>query len=128
MPQPATATVTRRRPVLGILAVDGGPRLPIDGPYVVGRDPGADDDVEAGRAKPLRLTDIDGRIAPVHARIEPHDWDITVIDLGTPGGTHYCPADSTDWNRVMPRVPTAIALGSKVLFGRTGVRIEPLAP
>jgi hypothetical protein len=108
-----------------VLAVDGGPRLVVDGAFVIGREPDTDDDVAAGRAQGLRLTDLDGRIASVHARVDLHDWDVRVTDLGTPGGTHVCPPGGTEWSRVMPNVPTPIEPGSKVLFGRTGVRFEP---
>ncbi|MCW2505241.1 MAG: hypothetical protein JWO79_3525 [Actinomycetia bacterium] len=125
MPQPPNATETGPRPPLGVLSLDDGPELTVTGDYIVGRDPATDSDVQAGRARPFPITQTDGHLADVHARVALDGWTVRLVDLGTPGGTHVCPPGGSEWSRVMPQVPTPIRPGSKLLFGRTCVRFDP---
>jgi pSer/pThr/pTyr-binding forkhead associated (FHA) protein len=112
------------RPPLGVLVLDDGATFRLDTPYVVGREPERDGDVASGRARALRIDDPDGVVSRVHARVELDGWDVVLVDLGSSNGTHVCEQGTEDWIRIPPRTPVPIRPGTRVLFGRRGIRYE----
>ena len=71
------------RPPLGVLLLDDGMTFRLDADYVLGRDPGMDADVAAGRARPLRMVDPAGTISRLHLRVALFGWRVQVVDLGS---------------------------------------------
>ena len=80
---------TRRqpRPPLGVLLVDDGRGYLLDRDYVVGREPLLDDDVAAGRAAPLPITDSEASVSRLHLRVSLVGWRVEVRDLGSANGS-----------------------------------------
>src|ERR1700722_936679 len=75
------------RPPLGILLIDDGRGYPLDRDYVIGREPLLDDDVAAGRATPLPITDPEGSVSRLHLRVSLVGWRVEVRDLGSANGS-----------------------------------------
>ncbi len=115
---------TGPRPPLGVLVLDDGSTFRLDTGYVVGREPDRDDAVMAGRSRALRIADPEGVVSRVHARLELDGWDVRVVDLGSANGTHLCPPNNDAWTRIPPHVPVPITPGTRVVFGRRGLRYE----
>jgi hypothetical protein len=112
------------RPPLGVLVTDDGATFRLDAPYVVGREPERDQEVVAGRARPLRISDRDGVVSRVHARVDIDGWDIRIVDLGSANGTQLAEQGHTAWTRIPPQTPVPIRPGTRVLFGHRGLRYE----
>jgi hypothetical protein len=75
------------RPPLGVLALDDGTRVTLDGDYVFGREPALDADVIAGRARPVRISDPEGTVSRLHLKISLVGWRVEVSDLGSANGS-----------------------------------------
>jgi len=112
------------RPPLGLLVVDGGAIFQLDADYVIGREPGLDATVTAGKARPLRIMDNTDTVSRAHAKIELDGWEVLVSDLGSANGTVVRqPGDSTG-QRLVPRLPIRLVPGSYVDLGGTGFHYE----
>jgi hypothetical protein len=77
----------RPRPPLGVLVLDDGTPITLDGDYVIGREPALDGDVIAGRARPLRISDPKGTVSRLHLKITVAGWQVEVTDLGSANGS-----------------------------------------
>jgi hypothetical protein len=77
----------RQRPPLGLLVLDDGTRITLDGNYVLGREPALDGDVIAGRARPLPISDPEGSVSRLHLKISLVGWRVEVSDLGSANGS-----------------------------------------
>jgi len=75
------------RPPLGVLLVDDGRGYPLDRDYVIGREPLLDDDVAAGRATPLPISDRESSVSRLHLRVSLIGWRVEVRDLGSANGS-----------------------------------------
>lgn len=125
-----TAPVTGSRPSLGDLVLDNGTSVSLDGNYVVGAKPKRDSSVLSGRAQPLTLRASAGSIAAVHLEIQLHDWQIMLLDRGSPGGTRIAAPPGVAWTRLPPRQATPVLPGTTVGVGDRTFVIEspwPLA-
>lgn len=118
-----------RRPQLGVLVLDNGAVLRLDRDHVLGRNPAADPDVEAGSASPVRMPD--PSLSGVHAKIVLVDWDVHLVDGGSAAGTYvWGPTDSA-WTKlprggsVPLRAGTAVAFGGRSFCYHSYRRIEP---
>jgi hypothetical protein len=85
--QPPRTFQRRARPPLGVLVLDDGTRVTLDGDYVFGREPALDGDVMAGRARPLRISDPEGTVSRLHLRISLSGWQVEASDLGSVNGS-----------------------------------------
>jgi hypothetical protein len=85
--QPPRNFQRRPRPPLGVLVLDDGTRVTLDGDYVFGREPALDGDVMAGRARPLRISDPEGTVSRLHLRIFLTGWQVEASDLGSVNGS-----------------------------------------
>jgi hypothetical protein len=110
------AYVQRPRPVLGALVLDSGQTLPLDADVLVGAAPKTAEAQERTRA--LVLSDPGGSVAAEHAAIRLVGWDVTVVDLGTPHGTHVWPPGANQWRRLEPSVPLVIPSGTSIAVGQ----------
>ncbi|MCL2581882.1 MAG: FHA domain-containing protein [Streptosporangiales bacterium] len=112
------------RPPLGLLVLDNGAALAVDGDYVIGRDPAQDPTVAAGTARPLRVTDAQSTVSRIHARIHVDGWQVRLIDLGAANGTHIHPRDSQMPLLLEPHVPVPIQHGARIFVGAPCLRFE----
>jgi hypothetical protein len=85
--QPPGNLQRRRRPPLGLLVMDDGTQITLDGDYVIGREPVLDGDVMTGRARPLRIADPAGTVSRLHLKISLAGWQVEVCDLGSANGS-----------------------------------------
>jgi hypothetical protein len=111
------------RPPLGVLLVDDGRGYPLDRDYVIGREPLLDDDVAAGRATPLPLTDAEGSVSRLHLRVSLVGWRVEVRDLGSANGSVLYRAGGP---RPLSSVDAALLEpGARVGVGRRSVQFLP---
>jgi hypothetical protein len=116
---------TRRqpRPPLGVLLVDDGRGYLLDRDYVIGREPLLDDDVAAGRAAPLPITDAEGSVSRLHLRVSLVGWRVEVRDLGSANGSVLYRAGGP---RTLAPVGAAfLDPGARVGVGRRSVQFLP---
>ena len=112
------------RPPLGVLLLDDGSVFQLDSDYIVGREPSLDGSVAAGKARPLRVSDDNGIVSRVHARVQLDGWRVLVTDLGSANGTRVLlPGQPAD-QQLVPQVPIVLATGSQVDLGGRGFRYE----
>ena len=117
--------ITRRqpRPPLGVLLVDDGRGYLLDRDYVIGREPLLDDDVAAGRATPLPITDAEGTVSRLHLRVSLVGWRVEVRDLGSANGSVLYRAGGP---RSLAPVDAAwLDPGARVGVGRRSVQFLP---
>src|ERR1700722_527652 len=111
------------RPLLGVLLVDDGRGYPLDRDYVIGREPLLDDDVAAGRATPLPITDAEGSVSRLHLRGSLVGWRVEVRDLGSANGSVLY---RTGGPRTLAPVDAAwLDPGARVGVGRRSVQFLP---
>jgi hypothetical protein len=111
------------RPPLGVLLVDDGRGFPLDRDYVIGREPLLDDDVAAGRAAPLPITDPEGSVSRLHLRVSLVGWRVEVRDLGSANGSVLYRAGGP---RALSPVDAAwLDPGARVGVGRRSVQFLP---
>ncbi len=106
------------RPPLGVLVLDDGLTYVLDEDYVIGREPGYDDDVREGRALPLAVEDPDGGISRAHAAVRLRGWEVIVCDKGSVNGTYVAPPGESVWTPLTPFQPMPITSGTRVQVGR----------
>jgi len=109
--------VDGNRPTLGALVFDDGATCPLDGDYVLGREPERDETVVSGCASPLLVTDEDLEISRIHASVVLDGWDVTIVDLDSANGTFMSNPDGS-WTRLIPHVPVVISPGMRVRLGQ----------
>lgn len=109
---------------LGELILDDGTALPVEGAYVIGRDPDQDQSVAAGAARPLRITDAKQTVSRVHARVQVDGDQVLITDLGSANGTHVQPRDAPMPLLLEPRVPVPIQPGTRIFVGAPYLRYE----
>ena len=116
---------TRRqpRPPLGVLLVDDGRGYLLDRDYVIGREPLLDDDVAAGRAAPLPITDAEGSVSRLHLRVSLVGWRVEVRDLGSANGSVLYRADGP--RTLAPVDVVMLDPGARVGVGRRCVQFLP---
>jgi hypothetical protein len=107
--------VSGTRPALGTLIGDDGTIYRLDQGYLIGSDAQRDPTVGGGLARPLTLTG-DG-ISTSHAEVRLQDWDVTIVDRGSAGGTSILEPGMQNWTPLNPYEPRAIPPGTHVAFG-----------
>ncbi|MFE3459307.1 FHA domain-containing protein [Nocardiopsis aegyptia] len=105
------------RPPLGYLVSDHGYSYELDGDYVIGRAPQADELVRAGRARALSISDPGRTLAEAHADVRLDDWDVVLTGRGNTTGTFVNEPDSANWIALAPGQPFAIRPGTSVRLG-----------
>ena len=116
LPPEARDQVSGTRPPLGILITDGGAIYRLDRGYLVGSNSSRDPTVGGGLARPLVLTGSD--VSGSHAEVRLTDWDVSVVDRGSAAGTCIFEPGATEWARLRPYEPRALAPGTHVAFGQ----------
>jgi hypothetical protein len=110
----------RPRPPLGVLVLDDGRRFPLDGDYVIGREPALDGDVIAGRARPLPISDPDGSVSRLHLRVSLAGWQVEVSDLGSVNGSVLHAADGE--RALVPFEPAVAEPGVRIGIGHRSMQ------
>ncbi len=116
IPPGSADNVSGSRPPLGVLVADDGAVYRLDAGYLVGSDPVHDPTVSGGLARPLELPG--DNVVASHAEIRLHGWDVTVIDRGSPGGTHLFEPGAGEWTRVKPFEQRRLRPGTHVAFAQ----------
>ena len=101
-------------PVAGVLQAAGGAIYPLDRPYVIGRDPLADDAVRNAHASPIVVQN-DQHVSRVHAYVT-IDGGVYVRDASTPGGTFIAAPVAESWTEIGPK-PTRLEPGWSLRVG-----------
>jgi hypothetical protein len=114
-PHPGGATMAART-APGELVDEDGSRTPLDRDYVLGREPGGDEEVRTGKAAPLVIDDPDQLVSRVHARLRSDGGVAFIEDAPSANGTFIAAPDSTSWTRVGPEA-TELPPGWKVRLG-----------
>ncbi|MFC8528762.1 FHA domain-containing protein [Nocardia sp. NPDC057227] len=117
MDHPGRSLTDGLRPPLGILLLDDGQTLVLDGDLVLGREPEHHEAVAARGARPIRIADPSGGMSRAHAEIRLIAWDVTVVDGGSTNGTHLRAAGHHEWTRAVPGHPMTLAPGTQLLLG-----------
>ena len=121
--QRPVSLVRRPRPPLGVLVLDDGTRLTLDGDYVLGREPALDGEVMAGRARPVRVTDPGGTVSRLHLRFTLVGWQVEVSDLGSANGSVL---QAPGGERALaPFEPAFIEPGTRIGLGDRGLQYLP---
>ncbi|MFI7225165.1 protein kinase [Nonomuraea angiospora] len=107
------------RPPLGVLVLDDGRTLLLDGAYLIGRDPERAPEVVAGEARPVKVTSPDGSISRRHLRVRLDAWDVNLIDLGSVNGTEIQPPGDPNFYELPLNEPVPILPGTTVRLGRS---------
>ncbi|MET8162029.1 FHA domain-containing protein [Sphaerisporangium sp. NPDC005289] len=105
------------RPPLGVLLLDDGLALTLDGDYLLGRDPERAPEVTSGEARPARVTSPDGSVSRRHLRVRLDGWDVNLIDLGSVNGTQVQPPGDPNFYDIPPNEPVPILPGTTVRVG-----------
>jgi hypothetical protein len=112
------------RPPLGVLLLDDGSTLRLDTDYVVGREPDADQDVAANRARPLRVSGPASGVSRRHVRVRLAGWRVELVDLHSANGTFLHRPGATGPERLAPGVPVVVTPGARIDVGRRWFRYE----
>ncbi|WP_228002247.1 FHA domain-containing protein [Nocardia australiensis] len=100
----------------GALVLEDGAAFPLDRPYVIGRNPTADDAVRTATASPLAVPR-DRHVSRVHAYVSPDRGKVYVRDASTPAGTFIAAPGTDQWTRVGTS-PVELPPGWRVRIGR----------
>lgn len=120
-----TVLLNGPRPPLGVLVVDDGTTYSLSEDLVIGREPTSHDDVVAGTASPMILTDDTLSLSRQHARIVLDDWSVFVQDLGSSNGTFMSRAGQAEnWVRVEPASTTPLEPGDRLRVGGRIIQVE----
>jgi hypothetical protein len=123
MPEDTPTMRRQPRPPLGVLLVDDGRGFTLDRDYVIGREPVLDIDVAAGRAAPLRMSDVKGTVSRLHLRVSLIGWQVEVCDLGSSNGSVlYRPGGP---RTLVPLDAAVLDPGMRVGVGRRTVQFLP---
>jgi hypothetical protein len=82
------------------LVGEDGSRTPLDGDYVLGREPGTDEAVRSRHASPLQVDDPDQLVSRVHAHLSVDRGVVFVRDASSANGTFVAAPGAKDWTRV----------------------------
>jgi hypothetical protein len=112
------------RPTLGVLILDDGATVQLDGDYIIGRDPARDPSIAEGTAQPLRVVDAESTVSRVHARIHLEGWQVLLTDLGSANGTRIQHPGAKAELLLDPQAPVQIVHGTRVFVGAPCLRYE----
>ena len=115
---------TGPRPPLGLLVFDDGATYVLDTDYVIGRAPGGDPLVVAGRARPLALDDDERTVSRVHAELRLEGWQVLLSDRGSTNGTFWWDGAAERWVRLVPSEARRLQPGDRAAIGRRVLALE----
>jgi hypothetical protein len=113
---PVNETVLLAEEISHLVAEDGS-RVPIDRPYVLGRDPRQDPAVKRGAASPVFIPDPERTVSRVQAYVDIEGGVLTIRDAGSSNGTDVAAPGDPEWTR-LGREPFALPVGWSLRIGR----------
>ncbi len=113
---PGRETVLLADEIAHLVAEDGS-RVPIDRPYVLGRDPRQDAAVRHGEASPVFIPDPEQTVSRVQAYLEIDGGVLTIRDAGSSNGTDVAAPGDAEWTRLGSE-PFALPVGWSLRIGR----------
>lgn len=120
-----TVLINGPRPPLGVLVVDDGTTYSLNEDLIIGREPTSHDDVVAGTASPMILTDDTLSLSRKHARIVLEDWSVAVQDLGSSNGTYLSRAGQNEtWGKVESGATMSLEPGDRLRVGGRIIQVE----
>jgi hypothetical protein len=117
MVQQTPVLVEGVRPPLGVVVLDDGSVFQLDTPYLLGRDPNADERVSGGDFRGLPIIDQSNQVSRVHARLELRGWDVVLIDNNSTNGTFIHVPKTPDWQRMPPGGEHTLVQGTRIRIG-----------
>ncbi|KAA1418703.1 FHA domain-containing protein [Nocardioides humilatus] len=117
MVQQTPVLVNGVRPPLGVVVLDDGSVFQLDTPYLLGRDPNADERVQAGDFRGLPIIDQSNQVSRVHARLELRGWDVVLIDNSSTNGTFIHVPKTPDWQRLPSGAEHVLVQGTRIRIG-----------
>ncbi len=117
MVQQTPVLVNGVRPPLGVVVLDDGSVFQLDTPYLLGRDPGADERVQGGSFRGLPIIDQSNQVSRVHARLELRGWDVVLIDNNSTNGTFVHVPKTPDWQRMPAGAEHVLVQGTRIRIG-----------
>lgn len=117
MVQQTPVLVNGVRPPLGVIVLDDGSVFQLDNPYLLGRDPSADERIASGEFRPLPIIDQSNQVSRVHARLEMRGWDVVLVDNNSTNGTFVHIPRTPDWVRMPPGTEQVLVQGTRVRIG-----------
>ena len=120
-----TALINGPRPPLGVLVVDDGSTYSLNKDLVIGREPTSHDDVIAGTASPMILTDDTLSLSRKHARVVLDDWSVAVQDLNSSNGTYMLRSGQTEaWAKLESGSTASLEPGDRLRVGGRIIQVE----
>jgi len=113
---PVNETVLLADEIAHLVAEDGS-RVPIDRPYVLGRDPRQDPAVRRGAASPVFIPDPERTVSRVQAYVDIEGGVLTIRDAMSSNGTDVAAPGDTEWTRLGSE-PFALPVGWSLRIGR----------
>ena len=113
------------QPALGSVVLPDGISRPIDGTFVLGRQPSA---AAARVDEPAELCPITASadVSRTHLVVRAAGWPMEAIDCGSTGRSVLVPGNGSDPAELEPWVPHEIVAGDVIhLGGPTAIRIVP---
>jgi hypothetical protein len=104
------------RPVLGVLRVEGGDDIVLDGPVLIGRKPTPGAVIDGEPARAVRIPDPDTVLSRTHVEIRLVDWQVQVVDRDSMNHT-YVTLPGQDPTQLRPAEPFPIPVGTVVSLG-----------
>jgi hypothetical protein len=109
--------VTDKRPPLGVLVCDDGATFSLDADYAVGTHPEADERVQTGAVRPLRMGTSNGTVEPAHVLVGCEGWDVVVVNISRQSRAAVWHRDTPQWAELAHGARVILAPGSHVAFG-----------
>ena len=123
--QNTTVLINGPRPPLGVLVVDDGTTYSLNEDLIIGREPTSHDDVLAGIASPMILTDDTLSLSRKHARIILDDWTVAVQDLNSSNGTYLSRAGQHEnWTKILSGSTMTLEPGDQLRVGGRIIQVE----
>jgi pSer/pThr/pTyr-binding forkhead associated (FHA) protein len=117
MVQQTPLLVSGVRPPLGVVVMDDGAVFQLDTPYLLGRDPAADERVRRGDFRGLPIIDQSNMVSRVHARLELRGWDVVLVDNRSTNGTYVHVPRTPDWQRLPSGGEHVLVQGTRIRIG-----------
>jgi hypothetical protein len=109
------------------LVGEDGSRTPLDGDYVLGREPSTDEAVRSRQASPLQVEDPDQLVSRVHAHLWVDRGAVWVRDASSANGTFVAAPGAKDWTRV-GQEGVELPVGWSMRVGGRVFTLEPGSP
>ncbi|GAC1388290.1 MAG: hypothetical protein NVSMB4_14590 [Acidimicrobiales bacterium] len=109
------------RPPLGVVVLDDGSAVSLDGDYLLGREPARDSRVTSGAMRALAVPGTS--VSAVHAAFRLDGWRVLVSDLNSTNGTFVATPQDDSWTRLGSE-PVELQPGSRIAVGGTTMVFE----